>query len=468
MKQLLMLTLSILYLTISGQEITGTWNGALDIQGTKLRIVFHIEQSENGLQSKMDSPDQGAKGIATDKTTFENGKLIIESNTIGFKYEGELKAEENEISGNFYQSGMTLPLVLSRKAVEIKVEKRPQDPVDYPYLREEVTFENKEDGVSLAGTLSLPEGKAPKAIVILVSGSGPQNRDEEIAAFNHRPFLVLSDYLTRNGIGVLRYDDRGVGESSGTQQGATSFDFAEDAAAAVKFLRTKQAFKKTKVGMIGHSEGGMIAPIVETELADLDFIISLAGPGTTIDELLLAQSRLVSKQENVPQEMVEANHKILKPAYQYLIEHEAQSEEELKEGLRKIFEAGITYFPEETQTEIRAKEEAFLTQEVDGLVNPWFLYFIRYNPMDYWSKVDCPVLALNGKLDVQVPCDENLEGIKKGLEKGGNKNYTIQAFENLNHLFQTAETGAVSEYKEIEETFNEKPMQLMVEWINKL
>ncbi|MCB0548864.1 MAG: alpha/beta hydrolase [Phaeodactylibacter sp.] len=452
---------------MNAQDIEGAWNGVLEVQDIKLRLVLHITAADGGYTGSLDSPDQGATGIPVDEVAFSGDTLTVKAAKLGLQYVAVFDEEKQRLEGTFEQGGMQIPLRMAREAVEVKKEPRPQDPKDFPYLAEEVSFSNESDGVTLAGTLTLPEDKKVQAVVVLISGSGPQDRNEEVGPFNHRPFLVLSDYLTRQGIGVLRYDDRGVGGSSGDRSVSTTYDYAEDAAAAVAFLRGRPDLKGAKVGLVGHSEGGMIAPIVATELAEVDFLVLLAGPGMPIDELLLLQSALISRAQGVPEDIHQANEKVLKEAYSYLKENTGLSADALQAGLESIFVNGLQHFPEETQKEI-GDPQAFAREEATSMMSPWFLYFIRFDPAVYLSRVKAPVLALNGTLDLQVPAEENLAGIKKALGKAGNNQFEAIALEGLNHLFQQATTGSIEEYREIEETFNEGAMQTIVDWIRRL
>jgi alpha/beta superfamily hydrolase len=377
-------------------------------------------------------------------------------------YEGTFNQEENTLEGTFAQGPGKFPLTFTREAVEKPT--RPQDPTDFPYHQEDVTFENTSDQVTLAGTLTLPKDQEVKQVVVLVSGSGPQDRNEEVGVFNHRPFLVLSDYLTRNGIGVLRYDDRGVAASTGDFGKATSEDFSKDAEAAVEYLKSRKDLAKAKVGIAGHSEGGMIAPMVASRNKAVDFIVLLAGPGIPIDELMLLQAKLISDSQGVPTEVSDVNQKALGKAYQYLRENPDKENAELKEGLVSIFKDAVKDFPPMVQAGI-GDVDKFANDEAEGLLDTWFLYFIRFNPSDYLTKTNCPVYALNGTLDLQVPSKENLEGIEKSLAEAKNKAVKIEALEGFNHMFQKATTGAVSEYSQIEETFNESVMQKIATWI---
>ncbi|MDW3648418.1 MAG: alpha/beta fold hydrolase [Bacteroidia bacterium] len=451
------------------QDISGSWNGALSVQGTTLRVVFHIEKDGSTYSSKMDSPDQGAFGIPTGTTTFEEGKLSISAPSLGMSYEGTLSESGDKIEGSFKQAGMDLPLELGREEVKVekkKPEPRPQDPQDFPYEQEEVKFTVNEGGHEMAGTLTYPSDGKFEQVVVLISGSGPQNRNEELGPMNHRPFLVLSDHLTRKGIAVLRYDDRGVAESGGDFKSATSMDFAHDASAAVAYLKGRNDMKGKKIGLMGHSEGGMIAPIVASKNKSVDFIALLAGPGINIPELMLMQSDLINKASGAPDEVRESNNKVLKEIYALMNANQKADGDELKEKMEVILEESYKSLSEEQQAEIGDKESFFATQ-TNVLLSPWFRYFMAFEPDDFLSKVKCPVLAVNGELDLQVPSKENLEGIKKSLKKAGNKEVVTKEFASLNHLFQKAETGAPSEYAEIEETFNPEALNFISAWVVK-
>ncbi len=464
MKNLLVLIYSLLAMSIDAQNIEGTWNGILDIQGTQLTIIFNISNENDQLTTTMDSPDQGAKGIPTDNTSFVKDSLTIDASALGMKYTGKLSDDGLSIDGTFNQGPMSLPLVLSKEKVEKKFNPRLQDPKDFPYKQEEVKFKNEKAGHSLSGTLTLPEDGKFDKVVVLISGSGPQNRNEEVAQFNHRPFLVLSDHLTRNGIGVLRYDDRGVADSEGDFSSATSRDFADDVNAAVSYLSNRSDLINKKIGLVGHSEGGMIAPMVASENEDVDFITLLAGPGIPITELMLLQSEKVALAEGAPEEIVKANITTLKPVYEFMANNPELDKEELKINLKKIFKDGMQNFSDESRASM-GDEETFIDKNISGLMGDWFLYFIQFDPAKYLEKTLCPVLAINGELDLQVTAKENLAGIKKSLSEANNQRVTIKEISGQNHLFQTAKTGAPSEYDTIEETFNEETMVMITEWI---
>ena len=283
--------------TIFSQDVSGTWNGILKVQGMQLSLVFHINKTENGFSSTMDSPDQKAFGIPVTTTNFENLKLTIAIANARIEYEGVLGADGN-INGTFKQSGQSFPMNLSKGKLEKEIIKRPQEPKNpYSYYTEEVVFENKVANINLAGTLSLPTKEGVFPAVILITGSGAQNRDEEL--LGHKPFLVIADYLTKNGIAVLRFDDRGTAMSKGDFKTATTLDFSTDVEAALQYLQTRKEIDQKKIGLIGHSEGGIIAPMVAAKSKNVSFIILLAGTGIPGDELLLLQQELIGRASGI-------------------------------------------------------------------------------------------------------------------------------------------------------------------------
>nr|MDA3862160.1 alpha/beta hydrolase [Melioribacteraceae bacterium] len=428
MKKLLLIILTVLTtLSIYGQDITGQWNGVLKVQGTQLRIVFNINEVENGYSSTMDSPDQGAKGIPVTSTSFENSTLKLAILNAGIEYEGVL-GNDNIVVGNFKQAGQSFSMNLSKEMVEKEKINRPQEPTKpYPYYSEDVTFENKKAGVVLAGTLTLPRKDGIFPVVVLISGSGPQNRDEEL--LGHKPFLVLSDYLTKNGIAVLRFDDRGTALSNGDFKTATSFDFSNDVEAGVQYLKTRKEINKNKIGLIGHSEGGIIAPMVASRSNDIAYIVLLAGTGIPGDQLLLLQQKLIGKASGISDDDLLKNEITNKKAFE--IVNKSTNSEQLKTDLTNYIKQTLEDNPNAEQPE-GMSEDYFIKLQVDQIISPWMLYFIKYNPAPTLEKVKCPVLAINGEKDLQVPPTENLGAIKKALEKGGNKKVTAKELPKLN------------------------------------
>nr|WP_315423049.1 alpha/beta hydrolase [uncultured Pedobacter sp.] len=353
--------------------------------------------------------------------------------------------------------------VLVAGAQNQKSAKRPQTPkAPYPYYTEEVKFTNAKDSITLAGTLSLPADSGIYPVVILISGSGPQNRDEEL--FDHKPFLVISDYLTRKGIGVLRYDDRGTAHSTGNFRTSTSVSFADDAAAAVAYLKSRKEVDPRQIGLAGHSEGGMIAPMVAAGNKDVAFIILMAAPGIPIVKLLDLQSERLGILSGGTKEMVDKNVKLEHGMYEIIMKNHTNS-------LNIRLTAYLTKAMASLPPEIRPAADV-MDQEIKTLIRrsttPWFKYFLQYEPARNLSLVRCPVLVLNGSLDAQVTSKENLHGIKQALDKGRNRNYKIIEYPGVNHLFQEAKTGAFEEYQLIEQTMSPKVLDDIATWINSI
>lgn len=459
-KNALLLLTSLFFLTGFGQEITGQWNGALKVQRTQLRLVFNVTKTGNGLSSTMDSPDQGAKGIPTTTTSFENSILKITIANAKIEYEGTL-GNDNIIAGTFKQGAQSFPMTLTKEKIEKEKPVRPQEPTKpYAYYSEEITFENKKAGISLAGTLTLPNKEGIFPVVILISGSGPQNRDEEL--LGHKPFLVISDYLTKNGMAVFRYDDRGTALSKGDFKTATSADFATDVEAGIDYLKTRKEIDKKKIGLMGHSEGGLIAPMVAGKSKDVSFIVLLAGTGIQGDKLLLLQQYLIGKASGVSEEDLQKNETANRKIFD--IVNKSANLEKLNIDLTNYFKQTLK---DSANAEKPAdmSEDDFVKLKVSQIANPWMQYFIKYNPSPALETVKCPVLAINGEKDLQVPPKENLEAIKKALIKGGNKKITTIEFPNLNHLFQECKTGLPEEYATIEQTFSPTALTEIVKWI---
>ena len=446
-------------LAINAQDITGQWNGVLKVQGVQLRLAFNISKTVAGYSATMDSPDQNVTGIPATTTTFENNTLALEIANAGIKYNGELK--DAEIVGTFKQNGMEFPMNLSRKAIEKEVPKRPQEPKKpYPYYTEDVNFKNQQANVTLAGTLSLPEKEGVFPVVILITGSGPQNRDEEL--LGHKPFLVLSDYFTKNGIAVLRYDDRGVGQSTGDFKTATSADFASDVESAIGYLKTRKEVNIKKIGLVGHSEGGIIAPMVASKSKDVSFIVLLAGTGIQGDKLLLLQQQLIAKANGVSETDIKKSIETNAILFEMVVN--SNDSVKLKADLTNSINKTLK---KDTLAEIPngMTREEFVSEQVNQISSPWMQYFMKFDPATTLEKVKCPVLAVNGEKDLQVPPKENLTAIKNALTKGGNKNVTTKEFPKLNHLFQECKTGSPTEYASIEQTFSPTVLDEITKWI---
>ncbi len=449
--------------TLASHPVAGDWYGALETMGMKLRLVFHVSENADGsLSATLDSPDQKAFGIPANEVTFKEEKLTIHIPTSQFLYEGVLDEKSATMKGILKQLGQEIPLNMSREEIAVEKVKRPQTPkAPYNYEVEEVTFVNESAAIELAGTLTKPKGAGPFPVAVMISGSGAQDRNEEI--LEHKPFWVIADYLTQQGIAVLRFDDRGFGESEGDFASATSADFATDVDAAVAFLRDRKDIDAGKVGLIGHSEGGMIAPMVASRDKEIAFIILLAAPGISSLELMPMQVEISGKASGVPAKMAKMNAETMKGAYEIMVKEHA-SEEALQEELRAYFQAAYAAFPEAHQPPVEDLDR-MIASNAKQLSTPWFQYFIKFDPSDYLRQVKCPVLAINGAKDVQVPAKVNLEGIKASLKQGGNRNVVTHNLKDLNHLFQNCETGSVLEYGKIEETFSVEVLELMEKWL---
>lgn len=445
-----------------GQEgIEGIWEGVLKTPVVELRIVVKISKTEDGkLKATMDSPDQGAKDIGIDTVTLEKNQLKFEVKMVNGHYEGTVNTDFTEIDGKWSQAGMSLPLLLKHVEKESEI-RRPQEPrKPYPYKEEEFTYENKKAGIKLAGTLTYPPTGGPFPAVILITGSGAQDRNETV--FGHRPFLVISDYLTRRGIAVLRVDDRGVGGSTGNILEATTLDFVGDVLTGVEFLKKHGKVNPKKIGLIGHSEGGVIAPMVATQSGDVSFIVLLAGTGLTGEEILYLQSALISRANGASEEVIKRQREQQEKAFNLI--KEGGSNNRIEAKIRKLYTEEIAKLSEEEKKQ-EELSEAQIQAQIKQVLSPWFRYFLAYDPRPTLEKVKCPVLALVGEKDLQVPPKQNLKAIEDALKKGGNKNFTLKELPGLNHLFQHAGTGSPSEYSKIEETFSEDALKIIGDWI---
>ena len=404
-KQLFTIALACMGITAQAQNITGTWSGELNAGLQKLKLVLNL--TDDG-KCTLDSPDQGAKGIPATINFVSADSINVSVEAANASYAARL--QDGELKGTFTQNGFKLPLNL--KPGKLAEPKRPQTPKPpYPYTTEEVTFQNQKAGATLAGTLTIPAGGA-KTVLIMVTGSGAQNRDEEV--FNHKPFAVIADRLARAGIATLRYDDRATGKSDGGKNpDVTTKDFAEDALAGIEWLRAQKRFKK--IGIIGHSEGGTIAFILGAQKA-VDFIVSLAGTSVKGDSVILEQNK----------------------------------------ALGGPMASGLTM------------EQLYALPAIKKAIseNAWYRYFMEYNPQVDITKIKCPVMALNGSKDLQVIAIQNLPALRRTLPK--NKKNVIKEYEGLNHLFQHCTTGMPTEYATIEETFSEEVINDIIAWVKQL
>lgn len=451
-KTIILLFALVTAFTATAQTIEGSWTGKLDVMGTQLNIVFNITKGDGGaFACTMDSPDQSVKGIPAEISVADGTKVKITVLAINATYEGELK--DGLLKGTFSQGGMSFPLELKPGKLERNRPQTPKEP--YPYKTEEVTFTNTADNATLCGTLTYPTGyetakKSTVPVVIMVTGSGLQNRDEEL--FDHKPFLVLADYLARNGIASLRYDDRGIGKSTGDAASATTENFMKDAQAAVDFARHTGKFGC--VGVLGHSEGGAIAFMLGAR-GKADFIVSMAGPGVSGKDILLAQNRMGLTQSGVPANITDDFCKVLDKVFDIMASGEKVSQPTMK----------VTEIAMQTGVTLPAPLVQNLAKSLE-ISTPWLRYFVGYDPSTDIRAVKCPTMAVNGSKDVQVLASENLAGIRQLLPQ--NSLNLVKEYPGLNHLFQHCATGMTTEYAQIDETLSPEVMQDIATWIKKV
>ena len=445
--------------TTNKNILPGSWLGKISTNGINLRLVFNLKLNDkDSLIATADSPDQGAKNIPLGSVILDEKKLTIKAPMLMGEYKGTVTSDST-IDGTWTQRGASFIVNLKKLKTAFSIN-RPQEPKPpFPYTSENVTFTNDKFNIKLAGTLTIPSGTGPFKTVIMITGSGAQNRNEEL--MGHKPFLVIADYLSRNGIAVLRYDDRGVGGSQGNYAEATSEDLATDAEAAFNYLKNNPKINLKEIGFMGHSEGGLIAPIVASTHADVGFIVSLAGPGVTGQQIILRQtqdiSRLSGQKESDIKETVETNKRL----YAVLRKEKDNKKAEIKilALYKEILEKKNTS-KEDTEKAVNQLKMTFGSN-----VYTWFRYFILTDPARFWKKVECPVLALNGEKDLQVAARENLPAIEKALKSSGNKYVKTVKLPELNHLFQHCKTGLPAEYSSIEETFSPDVLKIISDWI---
>ena len=447
---------------VKPSPLVGFWLGTLKVGLVPLRLAFEVKEADGKLSATLDSLDQGAKGIPFDSIACAGGKVRIASKALGVVYSGTLSDDSKSLAGQWKQGNSDLPLTMAR-VDKVPTDARPQTPKPpFPYAAEDVTFENAPAKVTLAGTLTLPKGDGPFPAVVLVSGSGPQDRDETL--FGHKPFLVLADHLTRQGIAVLRYDDRGVGKSTGKFKGATTADFATDAAAAVAYLHGRKEIDAKRVGVAGHSEGGVVAPIVAADHPErVGFIVLLSGTGLPGHVVLDRQRADVMAASGASAETVGLYKQLYATLNPILIGPGTPQERQAK--VVAAAKAEVAKF-----TAAQRKEFGFDKPEVfDEFgklpTDPWMDAFLRYDPATALKRVKCPVLALNGTLDLQVSAAENLPAIEAALKAGHNPPAKFVALKGLNHLFQPAKTGGIEEYGSVETTFDEAAMKVVSDWV---
>ena len=425
----------------------GKWEGFFEGQG-RIQLVFEIlKNDDNTFQCLFSLPLQGLNSYPVKDFSIKENTISITLPVTNFTYSGSIKEDQQTIEGVLRRTDDDVKINL-KKVDNISSPLRPQTPKKpYPYNELELKFPTLHDDVILAGTLTYPKSREPFPAAILISGAGPRDRNEE--GGGHRPFLVLADYLTKRGLAVLRYDDRGVGESTGSQDNkATSADRAEDVKAALQFLQTQSFIDPKKIGLLGHSEGGFIAQIVAGEIDEITYIVLMAGSALPGKDIYNYQLKVALGRDISVKDTAKSWERIIS-----ILEKDQTDEDRSSEKIYSIL-------VDEVNMPAGAAKDV-----TEHFLSPWMRYFMKKDPAAILSKVKCPVLALGGKKDVHIPSSQNLKAIEEILRKAGNKHYKIVEFPNLNHLFQTANTGLPMEYPLIEETMAPVVLKTIADWI---
>ncbi|MBS1773362.1 MAG: alpha/beta fold hydrolase [Bacteroidetes bacterium] len=448
-------------------KLAGNWEGKISAGGKDVRLVFRVKESNGKLSATMDSPDQGVTGIGVQNASLNNDTALFDMSSLGIQYKGLLMGDE--IVGAWFQGGASIPLEMKRteKPAEIFKPQTPQPP--FSYTSEEVTYQNADKSMTYGATITIPKDGKTHPAMILISGSGSQNRDGEIKG--HKPFMVIADYLTKKGYIVLRVDDRGMGGTTvgGNPNNLTSLDFAKDVSTGLDYLKTRKEVNTKKLGMIGHSEGGMIAPMVAADRKDVDFIIMLAGPGIKVYEMMEDQNAAIMQSGGVSESVVNEYRKLYRGMEQAAIA--GTSGEDAKNRMIKVTTAWKPTASKEalelTGLNDFQKERDFIDEFMMMYHNKWLNYFLKYDPQPTLQKLSCKVLALNGEKDVQVLAKSNLAGIQASLQKSKSKSYETKELPGLNHLFQTCKQCNTAEYGDLDETFSPTALQTIGDWLDK-
>ena len=447
MRILATLAACVAMLSAQSPSFEGAWSGTLEAGAMKLRIGLNVKSQDGKLSATLDSPDQGALGIPLDSVTVDGARIRFSKQSLGLSYDGVLGG--GGIEGTLSQAGQKLPLVFERG--KPKASARPQYPVaPFPYDAEEVTVASGD--VRLAGTFTHPRQGGPFPAVLLVTGSGPQDRDETV--FEQKPFLVISDYLTRAGYAVLRLDDRGTGKSTGTFGTSGLPEFTDDALAAVAWLKARPDVSGKRIGILGHSEGGMVGPLAAVRSNDVAFLIMLAGPAQPFDELMAEQWAGLMRVAGASEAAIEANTEISRQAFTIL--RQESDSAKARERLQQVAAEWKT-----KQPELAAQFEA----GVPKLLTPEIRSLFAYSAAETLAKLRCPVLALFGGKDLQVPADSNIRAAAAAFTAGHVPSFTLVKLSGLNHLFQTAKTGNVTEYAQSEETISPRALETIGAWL---
>jgi uncharacterized protein len=432
------------------KDISGKWMGKLSVQGMQLRVVFNLKKENDKITASLDSPDQGAKNIPVGNVWVNRDSLQMEIPSVMGSFEGTF-TNDTILDGKWIQGGMTLPLVLKKQVAEpskIVIKSPYYDAIDVKIL-------NAKDTLVLAGTLTIPKNAQNCPAVVLVTGSGPQNRDEEV--MGQKSFYRIADYLSSHGIAVLRFDDRGVNESTGNFQTATTFDFVTDAEVAVAFLKLQKGINPKQIGIIGHSEGGLVAPIAASRDKNVNYIIMLAGPGISGEDVLFTQTEAIFLASGFNADTIKQINALNRKIFS-IVKNQPDNKLALIE-IRSVLDS--LSFPKETKD--------MLYKQSVALISPWFRSFLSLNPVNYLKKVTCPVLALTGSRDLQVLPGPNNKAIESALMEAKNKNYTVRELAGYNHMFQPSETGLMNEYGNLKiPSMDDKVLEIITHWIKNL
>lgn len=452
-----------LFLSISvtslAQSPCGDWYATL--KAADLQLVFHITKNKKNHKVTIDSPKQKAFDIPAEISLLKGNRLKVEMKNIGFIFEGVYYADS--IAGVFQQGAITENMTFYKEAKQNNKPKRPQNPKPpFSYDIEEVKFMNLQDSFYLAGTLTLPKNSNQTPAIVLISGSGPQNRDEEI--MGHKPFWVLADYLTNIGYAVLRYDDRGTHASGGDYASATTIDFALDGESAIEYLKGREDIDSNKIVVIGHSEGGLICNILGARIKNLSGIVSLAGTSIRGDSILQIQTRLISESNNTSEKELEITQEYNREIFKVIVT--SLSISQAKTELEKISKRWTKVMYKNDIIKRKEKKEVIKSVS-QTMLNPWMYEFVKYSPSEDIKNLDCHVLVLIGSNDIQVTSKENIEGYKKLLPKN-RKLQTVKELPGLNHLFQKCSLCTINEYGQLEETFSMDAMEEIRDFLQEI
>lgn len=444
-------------------KLMGKWEAILVYPNVKYKLVADFEKdSSNNIRMKLSSPKQKSFNLTVDSLEIIGNKISFSVKKYQVHFSGIFNVDSNKIAGTWKQTKYHLHLIFFREG-ELARFNRPQYPMKpYPYNSDSVAFDNYKENIKLAGTLTYPNHKGKYPAVLLLSGMGPQDRDETM--YGHKPFVIVADYLTKKGFAVLRVDDRGMGKSTGNYYNSTTNDFAGDAAASIEFLKKQQMVDSTQIGLIGFNEGGLIASMVASRNRNIQFIVLLSTPGLTGEKILLAQTLNIQKKEKVPKAELTKNYNFNKKVFNIIASRKDSST--IHDELVQAYKDMIASLSTKEKYQKKYSKNVILRQ-IGFMSTPWFRYYLTYDPKVNFEKVKCPVLNLYGDKDIQVQPDENLAAIKNALADGGNNNVKSEVIPNVNHLFQDCQTGLPQEYSQITETFSPKVLVIIGDWIKK-